>query len=258
MRRDRHPKLCCYKNIGPVSLNETGALCVLCVVTTHMPSLRRLFGVLAVLIAFFAAEIDTRLTPRRVVTMATLWTIGISALFALVTGTNDALGTDQVHPGAGGPTPARFLSITLLALAATLYAHRGLTQRRWLVTWMSVMLFALALSESLRFLVESAGDLRLTGGAVLALLGLAFILVIGPPLVLAVVVRFSSALLPFTEAFAQAGFALFLAATFVAIGLAIGLYLVWLVERLQRTRAAQHTAGSKPPTTAPPAAPPAA
>src|SRR5262249_26341460 len=120
---------------------------------------------------------DTRLKPRRVVSMAVLWTVGIGAGFAVLTSANQSLGTGHtVQPGAGGPTPVRFVAVALLAVAAALYTHRRLTRRRWLLTWMGVMLFALALSEALLVLVESPGDLRLTGGAILALVGFVFAL----------------------------------------------------------------------------------
>jgi signal transduction histidine kinase len=128
------------------------------------------------LVAFLAAEIDTRLTPSRVVTMATVWTLGAAAGFNVVTSSNEPLGSHTVPPGAGGPTPVRFLTVVLLAVAATLYTQRGLSRRRWLQTWMGLMLFALALSEALRILVDGPGDLRLTGGAILALFGLAYAL----------------------------------------------------------------------------------
>jgi signal transduction histidine kinase len=137
----------------------------------------RVVAIAMLVVAFFAAEIDTRLTPRRVTLMAAAWVLGVSAGCSVVTSSNDPLGVDHTAaPGAGGPTPVRILSVALLCVAATLYTHRGLVRRRWLTTWVGVMLFALALSEALRILVDGAGDLRLTGGSILALLGLAFAL----------------------------------------------------------------------------------
>jgi signal transduction histidine kinase len=137
----------------------------------------RVVAIAILLVAFFAPDIDTRLRPRRVVTMAALWTVGLAAGFGVFTISSETLGAGHtVEPGAGGPTPVRLVAIALFAVAATLYAHRGLTKQRWLLTWIALMLFGLALSEALLFLVESPGDLRLTGGAILALAGLAFAL----------------------------------------------------------------------------------
>jgi hypothetical protein len=83
----------------------------------------------------------------------------------------------------------------------------------------------------------------------LALLGLSFLLVVIPPavglLVLRIFVprsfdptRFRSAITALTDEFLRtAGFTTLLTATFMAVGLAIGLSLIWKVERLARTRA---------------------
>lgn len=74
------------------------------------------------------------------------------------------------------------------------------------------------------------------------LLGLSFILVIGAPAVAAVLIRVSREFETTGDFLRTSGFTLFLAFTVQAAGLAIGLYLVWLVERLARTRAATATA----------------
>ena len=71
------------------------------------------------------------------------------------------------------------------------------------------------------------------------LLGLAFILVIGAPLVAAVLIRVSSEFESGGDFLRTSGFTLFLAFTVQAVGLAIGLYLIWMVERLARSRAAE-------------------
>ena len=79
-----------------------------------------------------------------------------------------------------------------------------------------------------------------------ALLGLAFILVVGPPLVGAVVLRyvaprtfdptrFRAAFAGITDDFARTGsFVILLTSTLIAVGLAIGIALIWKVERLSR------------------------
>ena len=74
-------------------------------------------------------------------------------------------------------------------------------------------------------------------GPGLPLLGLAFILVIGAPLAAAVLIRVSSEFETTGDFLRTSGFTLFLAFTVQAVGIAIGLYLVWMVERLARTRA---------------------
>ena len=71
------------------------------------------------------------------------------------------------------------------------------------------------------------------------LLGLSFILVIGAPIVAGILIRVSSELESGGDFLRTSGFTLFLAFTVQAVGLAIGLYLVWMVERLARTRAAE-------------------
>jgi hypothetical protein len=76
-------------------------------------------------------------------------------------------------------------------------------------------------------------------GPGLPLLGLAAILVIGPPVVAAVLIRVSRAFETTGDFLRTSGFTLFLAFTVQTVGIAIGLYLVWHVERLCRTRAAQ-------------------
>lgn len=109
-------------------------------------------------------------------------------------------------------------------------------------------LFALParLGEVLRKLEDKGGGM--------ALLGLATILVIGPPLVSGIVLRitaprsfdmttFRVAFDGFTNEFIRiAGFMSLLSATFVAMGLIIGLSLIWRVERLARARAATQSA----------------
>jgi hypothetical protein len=74
-------------------------------------------------------------------------------------------------------------------------------------------------------------------GPGLPLLGLAFILVIGAPLAAAVLIRVSREFETTGDFLRTSGFTLFLAFTVQAVGIAIGLYLVWMVERLARTRA---------------------
>lgn len=74
-------------------------------------------------------------------------------------------------------------------------------------------------------------------GPGLPLLGLSFILVIGAPAVAAVLIRISREVEATGDFLRTSGFTLFLAFTVQAVGLAIGLYLVWMVERLVRARA---------------------
>ena len=79
-------------------------------------------------------------------------------------------------------------------------------------------------------------------GPGLPLLGLSFLLVIGAPLAAAVLIRVSREFESTGDFLRTSGFTLFLAFTVQAVGLAIGLYLVWQVERLARTRAGQKEA----------------
>jgi hypothetical protein len=74
-------------------------------------------------------------------------------------------------------------------------------------------------------------------GPGLPLLGLSFILVLGAPAVAAILIRVSREFETTGDFLRTSGFTLFLAFTVQAVGLAIGLYLVWLVERLARMRA---------------------
>jgi hypothetical protein len=76
-------------------------------------------------------------------------------------------------------------------------------------------------------------------GPGLPLLGLSFILVIGAPLAAGVLIRVSRELEASGDFLRTSGFTLLLAFSVQAVGLAIGLYLVWQVERLTRSRAAE-------------------
>ena len=69
------------------------------------------------------------------------------------------------------------------------------------------------------------------------LLGLGWILVVGPPIVAGILLRVSLVIESEDDFFRSAGFAFFLAYALQAAGLAIGLFIVWQVERLMRTRA---------------------
>lgn len=71
----------------------------------------------------------------------------------------------------------------------------------------------------------------------LPLLGLGWILVVIPPIVAGVILRFSAYVEDRGDFFLTAGFLFFLVFAFEAVGLGIGLWIVWQVERLQRTRA---------------------
>jgi hypothetical protein len=72
----------------------------------------------------------------------------------------------------------------------------------------------------------------------LPLLGLAAILFIGPALVAAVAIRISREFETTGDFLRTSGFTLFLAFVIQAVGLLIGVYLIWQVERLARERAA--------------------
>ena len=69
------------------------------------------------------------------------------------------------------------------------------------------------------------------------LLGLSWILFVIPPVVAGVAIRLSGEVESTADFARTSGFALFLMSTFQAVGLSIGLYVAWLVERLQRARA---------------------
>jgi hypothetical protein len=72
----------------------------------------------------------------------------------------------------------------------------------------------------------------------LPLLGLAAILFIGPAIVAAVAIRLSREFETTGDFLRTSGFTLFLAFVFQAVGLLIGVYLIWQVERMARERAA--------------------
>ena len=72
----------------------------------------------------------------------------------------------------------------------------------------------------------------------LPLLGLAAILFIGPAIVAAVAIRISREFETTGDFLRTSGFTLFLAFVFQAMGLLIGVYLIWQVERMARVRAA--------------------
>jgi hypothetical protein len=74
-------------------------------------------------------------------------------------------------------------------------------------------------------------------GSGLPLLGLAAILFIGPAIVAAVAIRISREFETTGDFLHTSGFTLFLAFVFQAIGLLIGVYLMWQVERMARARA---------------------
>ena len=80
------------------------------------------------------------------------------------------------------------------------------------------------------------------------LLGLAAILFIGPAIVAAVAIRISREFETTGDFLRTSGFTLFLAFVFQAMGLLIGVYLIWQVERLARERAASQP---ESPATAP-------
>lgn len=74
-------------------------------------------------------------------------------------------------------------------------------------------------------------------GSGLPLLGLAALLFLAPAVAAGVAIRLSRELETTGDFLRTSGFTLFLAFVFQAIGLAIGIYLIWQVERLARTRA---------------------
>jgi hypothetical protein len=83
-------------------------------------------------------------------------------------------------------------------------------------------------------------------GPGLPLLGLSFILVIGAPIAAGVLIRVSREFETTGDFLRTSGFTLFLAFAVQAVGLGIALYLVWLVERLARTRAEQPPSAQQP------------
>jgi hypothetical protein len=70
----------------------------------------------------------------------------------------------------------------------------------------------------------------------LPLLALGWGLVVIPPIAAGIMVRFSLLVQDTGDFFQTAGFLILLAFTIEAVGLGIGLWIVWQVERLQRTR----------------------
>lgn len=71
----------------------------------------------------------------------------------------------------------------------------------------------------------------------LPLLGLAALLFLAPAVIAGIAIRVSRELETTGDFLRTSGFTLFLAFVFQAIGLLIGIYLIWQVERLARTRA---------------------
>jgi hypothetical protein len=78
----------------------------------------------------------------------------------------------------------------------------------------------------------------------LPLLGLAAVLFIGPAVVAAVAIRISREFETTGDFLRTSGFTLFLAFVFQAMGLIIGLYLIWQVERMARARAESQPEGA--------------
>lgn len=76
------------------------------------------------------------------------------------------------------------------------------------------------------------------------LLGLAAVLFIGPAVVAGIAIRISREFETTGDFLRTSGFTLFLAFVFQAMGLIIGVYLVWQVERMSRARADSQPAGS--------------
>lgn len=74
-------------------------------------------------------------------------------------------------------------------------------------------------------------------GPGIPLLGLAAILFIGPAIAAAVAIRISRELETTADFLRTSGFILFIAFVFQAMGLLIGVYLIWQVERMARARA---------------------
>jgi hypothetical protein len=74
-------------------------------------------------------------------------------------------------------------------------------------------------------------------GPGLPLLGLSWILFVIPPVVAGVAIRLSGEVESAADFARTSGFALFLMSTFQAVGLSIGLYVAWLVERMMQARA---------------------
>jgi hypothetical protein len=86
-------------------------------------------------------------------------------------------------------------------------------------------------------------------GAAIPLLGLGWILVVIPPIVAGILMRFSLVIEDTGDFFRTAGFLFFLVFSIEAVGLGIGLWIIWQVERLQRLRlagGAPATAGATP------------
>ena len=78
----------------------------------------------------------------------------------------------------------------------------------------------------------------------LPLLGLASLLFIGPAVAAAIAIRLSREFETTGDFLHTSGFTLFLAFVFQAMGLIIGVYLIWQVERLARARAESLPAGA--------------
>ena len=76
------------------------------------------------------------------------------------------------------------------------------------------------------------------GGSGLPLLGLAWILFVGPVAVAAFLLRFSLRADSAVDFLRTSGFLIFLGYTFQAIAILIGVFLIWKIERLTRTLAA--------------------
>lgn len=93
--------------------------------------------------------------------------------------------------------------------------------------------------------IQKLGD----SGRGMLLIGISWILTVGPPIVAAVVIRFGYVLASTEDLLRTVGVAATVSFAFQAVGLLVGLGVIWHVEGLLRDRAAS-------PTPAPPVAPP--
>jgi signal transduction histidine kinase len=128
-------------------------------------------------IAYVGAEVNTRLSPRRML-VSTLGAMvaGVAVMRLVPALTHPLDGDSALSAGTGGPTVARLVVFAGLGALGVVYTWRGLQTHRWLHTWIGLMLFAIALSTGALLLVERADDPYLMGAALLAIFGLAFAL----------------------------------------------------------------------------------
>jgi signal transduction histidine kinase len=134
-----------------------------------------LVGAIGFSVALVAPDVQSKVSARRLA-VRSLLLLGVATLFVLaVPGLAESRG-GVLSSAVGQPTPLRTITMVVVAALAVFYTYRGLQEARWLHTWIGLMLFAITLSLGFQMAATTRGDSRLTGSALLAVVGLAFAL----------------------------------------------------------------------------------